>query len=151
MYARVLVPIDGSAASGRALREALELARHLGAMLVLLHVVDAYNLLLGSDTQTGFDAARLAMLEHGKALLEQHRQVVDAAGVSCEVVLREVLSSRISSAILEEARTRQCDLIVMGMHGRNGRTRLALGTDTEHVLRGARIPVLLVCAEAPEP
>lgn len=151
MYARILVPIDGSAGSGHALREALALARHLGALLVLLHVVDAYSLLLGSDTQAGFDTARLAMLEQGRLLLEQQRLQAEAAGVPCEVVLREVLSTRVASAILEEVRQQQCELVVMGTQGRDGPARLALGPDTEQVLRAAQVPVLLVGAQREEP
>jgi nucleotide-binding universal stress UspA family protein len=60
------------------------------------------------------------------------------------------MSSRVASAILEEAYRRQCALIVMGMHGRNGRTRLPLGSDAEHVLQAATVPVLLVREDKPE-
>jgi nucleotide-binding universal stress UspA family protein len=150
MYPKILVPVDGSTASVRALQEAVELARRLESTLVLLHVADTYPLLLSKASQDGFDEARELLLRQAQALLDTSRRAVDQAGVPCEAVLREVMSSRVASAILEEAYRRQCALIVMGMHGRNGRTRLPLGSDAEHVLQAATVPVLLVREDKPE-
>ncbi|WP_157264389.1 universal stress protein [Azohydromonas aeria] len=148
MYQKILVPVDGSAESERALQEAVHLARLIDSRLVLLHVVDAYHLLLTQPTTASFDEARQACLESGQALLDQHADSLEASGLPFEAVLREVLSNRVSSAILDEASRRQCGLIVMGMHGRNGRTRLSLGSDAEHVVRASMVPVLLVRAGA---
>ena len=147
MYSKILVPVDGGAASARALHQAVELARRLESRLVLLHVVDTYQLLLSKPSQDSFDEAREVLLEHAAALLDDCRLPAAQAGVSCEIVLREVMSSRVASAILEEAYRRQCELIVMGMQGRNGRTSLPLGSDAERVLQSASVPVLLVREE----
>jgi nucleotide-binding universal stress UspA family protein len=46
--------------------------------------------------------------------------------------------------IVEQAEQWPADLLVMGTHGRRGLRRLALGSDAEMVVRGARVPVLLV-------
>lgn len=150
MYSKILVPIDGSAASVRALQEAVELARMLKSTLVLVHVVDTYPLMLSKASQQGFDEAREQLLTQADALLAASQRSVDPSGVPCEAVLREVMSSRIASAILEEAYRRQCELIVMGMHGRNGRTRLPVGSDAERVLQAATVPVLLLREDRPE-
>lgn len=144
MYPKILVPVDGSAASNRAVEEATALAHALGSELVLLHVVDTYQLLLTKTTQADLDEAREIMLAHGKELLDAHRTTAEGAGVACEAVLREVMSNRVSGAIVDEAMRRPCDLIVMGTHGRNGRTHLLLGSDAERVIYGAKVPVLLV-------
>lgn len=144
MYPRILVPVDGSEASVRALREAAALAHALGSELVLLHVVDTYQLLLAKATQAGFDEAREALLARGKALLHTCGKQAEQAGVASETVLREVMSSRVAGAIVDEATRHHCDLIVMGTHGRNGRTRLLLGSDAERVVHAALVPVLLV-------
>jgi nucleotide-binding universal stress UspA family protein len=150
MYPRILVPVDGSAASSRALEEAAALARALDSKLVLLHVVDTYQLLLAKATQASFDDARETMLQRGKELLEASRMTAVGAGVACETVLREVMSSRVSGAIVDEATRHPCNLIVMGTHGRNGRTRLLLGTDAERVIQAAQMPVLLVRQDEPD-
>jgi nucleotide-binding universal stress UspA family protein len=144
VYPRILVPVDGSDAADHALREAAALGRALGSELVLLHVVDTYQLLLAKATQAGFDEAREALLARGKSLLEGCRQQAEQAGVTSDTVLREVMSSRVSGAIVDEATRQRCDLIVMGTHGRNGRTRLLLGSDAERVVHAALVPVLLV-------
>lgn len=144
MYPRILVPVDGSDASVRALREAVALGRALGSELVLLHVVDTYQLLLAKATQAGFDEAREALLARGQALLQACGQQAGQSGVACDTVLREVMSSRVSAAIVDEATRQDCSLIVMGTHGRNGRTRLLLGSDAERVVHAALVPVLLV-------
>lgn len=144
MYPRILVPVDGSEAAHRALAEATGLAHALGSELVLLHVVDTYQLLLAKATQAGFDAARETLLARGKALLQTCGQQPQQAGVACETVLREVMSSRVAGAIVDEATRHHCSLIVMGTHGRNGRTQLLLGSDAERVVHAALVPVLLV-------
>jgi nucleotide-binding universal stress UspA family protein len=146
MYPKILVPVDGGEASACALKEAVTLARALGSTLVLLHVVDTYQLLLAKETQAGFDEARERMLALGRQLLEACRTVALQVGLDCEVVLREAMSSRVSGAIIDESSRHHCGLIVMGTHGRNGRTRLLLGSDAERVVHAALVPVLLVKA-----
>jgi nucleotide-binding universal stress UspA family protein len=149
MYPRILVPVDGSAASSRALHEAAALAHALGSALVLLNVVDTYQLLLAKTNPAEYDAARESLRRHGQELLEAARLTAEGAGVASHGLLREVMSSRVSGAIVEEARRHRCNLIVMGTHGRNGRTRLPLGSDAERVVRAAKMPVLLVQQDEP--
>jgi nucleotide-binding universal stress UspA family protein len=50
----------------------------------------------------------------------------------------------VAQAIVEESRQTNCDLIVMGTHGRRGISRLMLGSDAESVLKSSSVPVLLV-------
>jgi len=50
----------------------------------------------------------------------------------------------VAETILDEARLSNCDLIVMGTHGRRGLSRLTLGSDAELVVRSSHLPVLLV-------
>jgi nucleotide-binding universal stress UspA family protein len=150
MYPRILVPVDGGEAAACALKEAVALARALGSTLVLLHVVDTYQLLLAKDTQAGFDEAREHLLQHGQQLLDSCRMGALQIGLDCEGVLREVMSSRVSGVVIDESTRHHCALIVMGTHGRNGRTRLLLGSDAERVVHAALVPVLLVKAPQQE-
>ncbi|WP_157264387.1 universal stress protein [Azohydromonas aeria] len=71
--------------------------------------------------------------------------------VPSQAVLREIPSGRAATAIVEEASAHDCQLIVMGPHGRRGLTRLALGSDAELVVRTSTVPVLLVRAEGGTP
>lgn len=144
MYSRILLPVDGSATAERGLREAVGLAREQRATLVLVHVVDAYPMLAGIASAETFEQSRQQMRRYGEDLLAKALQAVQDAGVQGETVLHEVSTERVSDAIVDEARNRQCELIVMGTHGRRGLSRLALGSDAEHVVRESPVPVLLV-------
>jgi len=144
MYARILVPIDGSATAQRGLDEAMALAHPLGAALHLLNVVDA-RLLIGvvSDYMSPaklLDDWRAA----GNRLVTQAVSVARAKGISVDGVVRCDPGLRVCDAIVEEARTTGAELIVMGTHGRRGFERFALGSDAELVLRESPVPVLLV-------
>lgn len=144
MYARILVPIDGSSVAERALDEAIALARRLDSTLHVFNVIDARMLV----TEVLGYAAPEQLVEDWRiageklvpeAVARARSQGVAAQGrVSCDPGLQ------VYEAILREARSAAAELIVMGTHGRRGLTRLTLGSDAELVLRESPIPVLLV-------
>jgi nucleotide-binding universal stress UspA family protein len=68
------------------------------------------------------------------------------ADVKTEALLVETTGHRVADVILAQARKVKADLIVMGTHGRRGVARLVMGSDAEGVVRGTRVPVLLVRA-----
>jgi len=150
MYKRILVPLDGSATAERGLREAIGLARDRQSTLFLLHVVDEYPLVLQMSSATNHEQTERASLrmttlrEYGDAVLAKAKMVAIKAGVTSDTRLREISSGRIADVIVEEATSSDCDLIVMGTHGRRGFSRLMLGSDAELVVRTATVPVLLV-------
>lgn len=145
MYQRILVPTDGSATSDKGLAEAMALARLSGGQIRLLHVVDALPVAVNADAFAGYAADILPLLrEGGQIILERARGQVAAAGVGCDVSLREVVAERVHEVVLEEAASWKADLIVIGTHGRRGVSRLLLGSDAEQILRTAQVPVLLV-------
>ncbi|MDZ5456126.1 universal stress protein [Azohydromonas lata] len=144
MYARILVPIDGSDAAAQGLREAIALARELKSTLVLLHVVNEYPLLIDMAAATNAEALRQDLWDFGKELLAQASRDASEAGVPAESLVREMISGRVGDLIAESASQQSCRLIVMGTHGRRGLTRLALGSDAEITLRCAPVPVLMV-------
>jgi nucleotide-binding universal stress UspA family protein len=146
MYERILVAVDGSPGSARAVTHAIALSKALGAGLRILHVVDMGWLALGPelavDTQR-IAAARRAAGEKDLALaLDQ----AHAAGVDAETALVETGApgQRLAGQIVEQAQGWPADLIVLGTHGRGGAERLFLGSVAEGVARRASVPVLLV-------
>lgn len=143
MYERILVPLDGSTTADRGLQEAIKLATLTKARLCLLHVIDIFPAMAGGDTTLSLGDYEGRLHSRGEAVLAKAREVVAAAGVLADSVLREVMQERVADVIAEEA-GKGCDLIVMGTHGRRGFARFALGSDAEQVLRGSPVPVLLV-------
>jgi nucleotide-binding universal stress UspA family protein len=146
MYARILVPVDGSDAGEGGLREAIRLAAGTRAVLVLLHVVDDLAMMVEAAASMNTAQARQRLIAEGEALLARSAKAARDAGARVETVLRDERALEVAAAIREEAERRQCGLIVMGTHGRRGFSRMALGSDAELVARQASVPVMLVRA-----
>ena len=157
MFKRILVPVDGSSTSKRGLAEAIELASDQAATLYLLHVVDdlvVSQALVGTPYVGGdiFDELIGSLREGGRKILATAEALVRKRGIGCESILLETLGRSVASVILDQARKRRADVIVLGTHGRRGLTRLVLGSDAEAVVRSTNVPVLLVRApEKPRP
>jgi nucleotide-binding universal stress UspA family protein len=144
MYPRILVPIDGSAASRRGLREAIAIGAALKSTLVILHVFDDFPFIVGGGLPPEYENRHTALLKSWEGLLDKGAKLAADAGVQSDRVLRDVKAVPVADVIVEESVARQCDLIVMGTHGRRGLKRLTMGSDAEIVLRHAPVPVLLV-------
>lgn len=145
MYKNILVPIDGSPTSKKALDEAVELARLTGGRIHLLHVVDLYV------AATGFEAAgaymndlRPVLVGSGEELVAKAKADVEQSGIAVETEVYESVSQRVSEIIVQRAESLGADLIVLGTHGRRGIERIVMGSDAEQVVRTAPVPVLLV-------
>lgn len=143
MYQRILVPVDGSPTSERALQEALRLAQQQSGRLELVHVLGDVRL-MEANSYINYAEMKDAMTSAGKKLLAQTQMAAQQSGTAAEVKLLEAGGARIASAIVEEARQWQADLIVIGTHGRTGFSRVLFGSVAEGVVRTAHIPVLLI-------
>lgn len=145
MYAKILVPVDGSATSDQGLAEAIRLASLSHGRIRLLHVVDLLSFALlpeagGAMTQEFFDQLRAG----GEGVLARARAGVEAAGLPVETRLIEGAMRRVSDVVVDEAREWNAEVIVLGTHGRRGVGRALLGSDAEQIVRTAPVPVLLV-------
>ncbi|MDZ4356493.1 MAG: universal stress protein [Variovorax sp.] len=150
MYQRILVPIDGSSTSGEGLAEAIRLAKLTGGRLRLVHILDELSFALGVRAYAGQSADWLEGLRAtAVTLLENARAQALAEGVEADTVLRDGFKAgAVHDQVVAEASDSQADLIVLGTHGRRGLSRWAMGSNAEHILRMAPVPVLLI--RAPE-
>jgi nucleotide-binding universal stress UspA family protein len=136
----VLHPTDFSGHSDYAFRLACSLARDYGARLIVLHVLERPVLIYAGVMTAPPPPAPTA--EERQAVLERlHRIEPPDPAVRVEHLLEE---GDPATAILQVAQERQCDLIVLGSHGRTGLGRLLLGSVAEQVVRKASCPVLTV-------
>ena len=144
MHVRILVAIDGSGAAERALDEAIALARQLGSTLHVLSVVDAR--LLGAAVSVYAPPEQLVedWRVAGEKLVPAAVERARSQGVKAQGAVRCDPGRHVHELILQEAKSADVDLIVMGTHGRRGLPRLLLGSDAESVLRESPVPVLLV-------
>ena len=146
MYTRILVGVDGSEHAGHALRHAAGLAKALGAVLRIVHVVDMGW--LPAAPELGLDVAKVSAARRadGEAVLASAAQAARATGAAAETRLieTETPNQPPAAALVDEAAFWPADLIVLGAHGRRGVERLLLGSTADGVARRSGIPVLLV-------
>jgi len=139
---RILVPTDLSPEGERSLPAVVDLARRLGAELLLLHVVeDVAFVPAGEATLPPMALPGSAEeLERTRAQLEARRAGLPAELVSQGEVIR---APSVPQAIADHAVERDCQLIALSTHGRSGFRRLIMGSVAEAVLRRSSVPVLV--------
>ncbi|MFB6305286.1 MAG: universal stress protein [Haloferacaceae archaeon] len=124
----VLVPVDGSDCSIRAVEFAVEFADRYDASLRVVHF---------SDAET--DAT--------EAILDRAREALDGADADLEVALRDMplaTATQAGKAILAYVEDEDVDHVVMGHHGSGRVERAILGSAAETVVRGETVPVTVV-------
>ena len=146
MYQRILVTTDGTALSKKAVTSAIALAQLCGAELVALKVVPRYpqSYFEGGIALAAADVKQVEKTwsDAGQAVVDAVKKTAQAKGIDTKAVV--VRSDVVSDAILATAKKHKCDLVVMASHGRKGIKRLLLGSETQHVLTHASIPVLVL-------
>lgn len=141
-FRQILVPVDFSEPSERAVEVACELAGLSGGCVELLHVcpVDPRVYPLGWVLTEG---AERDIRGAGEKALEEWRQRAAGSGVDVTATVLLGIASETISAV---ARERETDMIVMGTRGRTGLEHVVLGSVAERTLRLAPCPVLTVRA-----
>lgn len=145
---KILVPLDGSALAESALATAVEMAQPGAGNLMLMRAAEAHTF-PGADPTD----AQVAVVRDGETYLAGVAERLKEQGLT--KVETSVWYGPAAAAIVDAARARKADLIVMTTHGRGGLGRLVLGSVAESVLRGTTTPILLLRApqapvEAPE-
>jgi nucleotide-binding universal stress UspA family protein len=139
---KILVPFDFSPHSREATRWAVDLAQRHDASVTLAHVSQPIAFPPGPDGSSILTVDALAEAPRElAAALERARAEVEAEGVRAESC---VLDGSPAAEIIELARARGFDLVVMGTHGRGWIAHALLGSVAEKVVRKAPCPVLTV-------
>jgi nucleotide-binding universal stress UspA family protein len=133
---KILVPLDGSALAESAIATAVEMSRPFDA-IILMRAVEA-RALPGVDPIE----AQVEVVREAEQYVEGVAKRLREAGVGR--VEPSVWYGPAAATIVDAARLRGADLIVMTTHGRSGVGRLILGSVTESVLRGTTTPILVL-------
>lgn len=159
MFARILVPLDGSKFAECALPLAGALSRATGAALELVSAHDpvpptmagadaATDLavpvhadILGAAPDTAGEVYETARAERTNYLQDVAHRMREGTGVEAETAL---LDGRADQAIMDRVESSGADLVVMATHGRGPVERAWLGSVADHLVRALRVPVLLV-------
>ena len=142
MYKNIVVALDGSAHSNKALDSALELGSTFGAALHLVHVSELHPLVLGS-------ASVMSMLpqdeleKRGTAVLEP--AAARATGKGCAVETYNIIGeSTAAQGVLDTAAEVEADLIVVGSLGHSNLSGLLVGSVSQRICHLATCPCLVV-------
>jgi nucleotide-binding universal stress UspA family protein len=147
MFKHVLLPTDGSKLSDRAVQRGIEFAKEIGARVTAVHVIPEFRMMADESfvLPTSADLKRRYEKEaktRTDRMLAKIGERADAAGVKYECV--GIVGDVPYEAIIDTAKKRKCDLIMMASHGRRGLSGLLLGSETAKVLTHSKIPVLVV-------
>ena len=141
-YQHILVCVDDSETSIKALEHAIQLAKSLGSQVAVLEVLELDPMIAEDYINKGqsnvlIDRAKDYIL----ASLEKIKAQYSEDGLSLSIQYREGLS--IAETIIQTAIELEADLLVMGSHGRTGLKKLVLGSVAQTVLAQSPVPVLI--------
>jgi nucleotide-binding universal stress UspA family protein len=149
MYANILLSTDGSDVARKGVEHGIALAKALNAKATVITVTQPWELDYGSGHAGGIiplqeelDRFDAACKERAGKVLDEARAMAEQIGISAELL--HVPNAYPAPAIIETAKSRGCDLIVMASHGRRGLRKLLLGSQTSQVLADGSVPVLVV-------
>jgi nucleotide-binding universal stress UspA family protein len=148
MYANILLSTDGSDIARKGVKHGIGLAKALNAKVTVITVTEQLLAYYGGNgsgwipSPKDFERFDAACKERADKVLDEARAMAEQIGISAELL--HVPDALPATAIIETARSRGCDLIVMGSHGRRGLKKLFLGSQTSEVLADGSVPVLVV-------
>jgi nucleotide-binding universal stress UspA family protein len=147
MYKHIMLPVDGSELSLKAVDECLKFSKAIGARVTFLNVVPHFSM----HVTVGFTSDVFRKLEksreeeYKKAGVEMVAQLearAKAGGVESNSVV--TVGNNPHEEIISNAEKLGCDLIMMASHGRRGLDAVLIGSETVKVLTHTTIPVLVV-------
>jgi len=147
MMKRILVATDFSEGARQALLAAGMLAKTHGASLHVVHVADTTLPLTGPDVDLNAPIDPLAHRREEKEQLKLLLALPELQGLEVESALLD--GNVVWQAILQYATEKQTELLVLGKQGKRSKITALLGSNTERMLHGSKMPVLVVRGQTP--
>lgn len=136
---KILVAVDGSAHSEKAVDQAISMASICNSQIFALNVIDLYP-----GTLAVAPALEEKMSKEARELLDRVKDKVEKSNIPCETIVHT--GGQPHEFIVQEAKDREVDLIVMGTHGRTGLKKMLMGSVTERVIGNAPCAVMVTPA-----
>ncbi|MGQ9461370.1 MAG: universal stress protein [Candidatus Bathyarchaeaceae archaeon] len=138
MFKKILVPLDGSEHSTKALKMAIQIALKFDGKITLIHVYSIGGLAISPQPVHEFVQA---IRKIGASILADGEKRVKAEGVQVETLLKE---GHAVEEIIKTCKEGKFDLVVMGARGLSRIKEMLLGSVSDGVTRHAHCPVLVV-------
>ncbi|HNW37946.1 MAG TPA: universal stress protein [Methanosarcina vacuolata] len=140
LFRNIVIATDGSKNVQRAISHGIEFAKLSGAIVHALYVVNTPSI-ISENWTAGKETIYNIMKNDGKKAVSKIKEIGEASGVEVREVLLEGYPS---NEIIDFAENNNIDLIVMGSLGATGLERFLIGSVAETVVRGSKVPVLVV-------
>jgi nucleotide-binding universal stress UspA family protein len=133
----ILVPLDGSGDSQKALLQACDLAKNYQANLILVYVVEKSHSLNLLDRKEYLEILR----KFGNKVLIKGKQTAKTKGIDVITIMKE---GNISNEIVKLAKNKKCNLIIVGSKGLGATARFFLGSISNKLANNSPCSVLIV-------
>ena len=137
LYMNILVPLDGSDYSKKALFQACDMAKNYQANLILVYVVDKSPSLNLLDRNEYLKMLR----KFGKKVLIKGKETAKDKGIDTTTVMKE---GNITNEIVKLAKSKKCNLIIVGSKGLGATARFFLGSISNKLANNSPCSVLIV-------
>jgi len=145
VFKRILIPTDGSKVADKAVKAGIRFAQEIRAGVVGYYAIEPVQAYYYSEG-TMVDGRLIAELDRQAKATGEKALAAMAKLAKAGRVRFDSLCDRPSTAydgIIRAARRKRCDVIFMASHGRSGVAKLVMGSVTQKVLGGSKIPVLV--------
>ena len=137
LYMNILVPLDGSDYSKKALLQACDVAKNYQANLILVYVVDKSHSLNLLDKSEYLKMLR----KFGEKVLIKGKETAKAEGMDVTTIMKE---GNITNEIVKLAKNKKCNLIIVGSKGLGATARFFLGSISNKLANNSPCSVLIV-------
>jgi nucleotide-binding universal stress UspA family protein len=134
---KILVPIDGSEYSQKALLQACDLAKNYQSNLILVYVVDKPHPLEFLERKEFLGILR----KFGKKVLTKGEQTAKNQGLDVTIIMKE---GNIANEIIKLAKNKKCNLIIVGSKGLGGTLQFFLGSVSNKLANNSPCSLLIV-------
>ena len=137
MFSNILIAVDGSESASKAFRRSVYLAQKCNSKLDLVHVVQCE---VGGDSANTFEMIE-ELKDKAKKILEEYRIEAVKNNVPIQIT---IMQGDPATVIIELAKAKSYDLIIMGTRGRSSFQELLIGSVSQKVMHHASCPVMVV-------
>ena len=143
MLDNILIPTDGTEVSAQAAAFGVQLAKRMGAKVTAVTVTTPADAIMVGEVRVirNSDEYEEKASASARVMLDAVSKLATDSGVACEKV--HARSPLPWHGILETAKSRNADMIVMASHGRRGLSAMLIGSETQKVVNHSHIPVTI--------
>lgn len=149
---KILVCLDGSKYSEKALSQAIKIAKKFNSKIFLIHVIEPHfvvssmqpsqiGVFRGVKSDTVIENSLTKSQKEGMRIFEKNSKILEKEGISYDRIL---LLGKSSDEILNFAKEKKIDHIMIGSNGKGKLTRILLGSTSTSVSQQATCPVTIV-------